>query len=94
MPSVQKRTFSLPAEATSYIDSLVSSGAYANENEVVNAGLQALQDRDATIEQWLREDVLPVVAAMEADPSRGIPIEQVFDNIRRHHEHRSKDDER
>jgi antitoxin ParD1/3/4 len=77
MPPVQKRTFTLPLEAASYIDSLVSSGAYANENEVVNAGLQALQDRDATIEQWLRDEVLPVVAAMEADPARAISGEEV-----------------
>ncbi len=68
MPATAKRTVSLPVEQASYIDSLVESGAYASESDVVLAGLEALQDRDAEIERWLINDVLPVVEAMEADP--------------------------
>lgn len=50
MPSPDKRRFSLPAEQTGYIDTLVASGTYASGSEVVRAGLRALQERDAAVE--------------------------------------------
>lgn len=86
MPTIRKRTFSLPEDEASYIDSLVAAGTYATSSDVVSAGLEALQDRNATIEEWLREEVLPVVDAMKADPSRGIPLELVMERLRQHHE--------
>ena len=60
----------------------MASGAYATASEVVRAGLRALQERDTVVERWLREEVVPVAAAMEADPSRGIPAEEVFAELR------------
>jgi antitoxin ParD1/3/4 len=90
MPSALKRTISLPAKQAEYVDSLVASGAYADESEVVQAGLEALKDRDAALEEWLVNEVVPVARAMEADPSRGIPIDEVFDSIRAHHEKLAK----
>ena len=49
MSAAEKRTFSLPTEQASYIDSLVASGTYASASEVVRAGLRALQERDAGV---------------------------------------------
>jgi antitoxin ParD1/3/4 len=85
MPSAEKRTVSLPVEQADYIDSLVASGAYATASEVVRAGLRALQERDAAVERWLREEVVPVAAAMQDDPGRAIPADQVFAEIRALH---------
>jgi antitoxin ParD1/3/4 len=82
MSDIAKRTFSLPAEHAAFIDRKVSSGAYASGSEVVRAGLRALQERDAAVERWLREDVAPAHDAMKADPSRGIPAERVFAELR------------
>ena len=82
MSDIAKRTFSLPAEHAAFIDRKVSSGAYASGSEVVRAGLRALQERDAAVERWLREDVAPTHDALKADPSRGIPAEQVFAELR------------
>jgi len=90
MPSPEKRTFSLPTEQASYIDTLVASGTYASASEVVRAGLRALQERDAAVERWLREEVVPVYDAMKADPKRGIPANQVMATIRAHHAARLK----
>jgi len=75
----------LPAEQAGYIDALVASGSYASASDVVDAGLRALQERDATLEDWLRNEVVPVYDAMQADPSRGIPADKVFDTVSVHH---------
>lgn len=77
MPGIEKRTISLPAAQASYIDALVEAGTYASASEVVRAGLRALQERDATVERWLREEVAPVYDAMQADPRRGLAADQV-----------------
>ncbi|MCW5760512.1 MAG: type II toxin-antitoxin system ParD family antitoxin, partial [Phenylobacterium sp.] len=82
MANVQKRTFSLAEEQAEYIDAKVASGDYASASEVVRDGLRALKERDAAIERWLREEVAPEYDAMMADPSRGIPVEQAFAEIR------------
>jgi len=91
MPSATKRTFSLPDEQSAYIDKQVDTGTYGSASEVVRAGLRALQERDAVIERWLIEEVVPTYDKMMANPSRGIPAEEVFAQIRAHHEKRLRE---
>jgi len=90
MPTIEKRTISLPHAQASYIDSLVETGSYASASEVVRAGLRALQERDAAVERWLRNEVIPVYDAMQADPGRGIPAERVKAALRARHADRLK----
>jgi len=90
MPAPQKRTFSLPAEQAHYIDALVESGTYASASEVVRAGLRALQERDAAVERWLKEEVAPVYDAMQSKPERGRSAGQVLARLRAHHAKRVK----
>ena len=85
MPSTEKRTVSLPSEQAQFIDGLVATGSYASASEVVRAGLRALQERDAAISRWLREEVVPVYDAMQADPSRGLSGDQVASALHAHH---------
>jgi antitoxin ParD1/3/4 len=47
MTNRETRTVPLPAEEAEYADSLVASGAYGSASELVRAGLQALQEREA-----------------------------------------------
>lgn len=87
MAPAQKRTFSLPPEQARFIDFQVRAGAYASGSEVVRAGLRALKERDAAVEQWLKEEVAPVYDAMKADPKRGMSAKkslQPFELITRH----------
>jgi antitoxin ParD1/3/4 len=90
VPSAEKRTFSLPSEQAGYIDTLVASGTYASGSEVIRAGLRALQERDAAVEKWLREEVIGVYDAMQSDPGRALPADQVFATIRARHADRLK----
>ena len=90
MPGIEKRTISLPAAQASYIDALVETGTYASASEVVRAGLRALQERDTAVERWLRNEVIPVYDAMQADPGRGIPADQVTAALAAHHAARLK----
>lgn len=82
MAAAEKRTFSLPSEQAAYIDRLVATGTYATSSEVIRAGLRALQERDTAVERWLREEVVPVATAMQADPDRAIPAARVFGKVR------------
>jgi antitoxin ParD1/3/4 len=90
MPATSKRTFSLPVEQSKFIDKQVARGTYASGSEVVRAGLRALQERDAAVERWLKEEVVPVYDAMKADPKRGIPASKVFAAVRARHAARLK----
>jgi len=85
MSTIEKRTVSLPEEHAAFIDRMVASGAYASGSEVVRAGLRALQERDAAVDRWLREEVAPVYDAMQADPGRGRSLDDVFADVRQHH---------
>jgi len=91
MAHVEKRTISLPSEQAGYIDAQIASGMYASVSEVVGAGLRALQERDAVVECWLRDQVAPTYDAMQADPACAIPAGQVLENLRAHQATRLKE---
>jgi antitoxin ParD1/3/4 len=90
MPGIEKRSFKLPSEHAAFIDRLVASGAFTSGSEVVRAGLQALQERDAVLEQWLRDEVAPTYDATMVDPSSRIPADKVFEELRDRHFERLK----
>ena len=81
MPKVVKRTFSLTEEQAKFIDAAVARGDYVSGSEVVREGLREMQENDAAIETWLREEVVPTIEEMEAHPERLIPAQEAFDRI-------------
>lgn len=81
MTKIEKRTFSLPKDQSAYIDAKVASGGYASSSEVVREGLRALQQRDAAMERWLREAVVPALVEMDAHPEQSVPFDDAFNEI-------------
>jgi antitoxin ParD1/3/4 len=90
MASTDKRTITPPTDHARYVDSLVASGRYASENDLISAGLLALQKREAGIERWLQQEVVPVYDTMQADPGRVIPASQVTASLDALHAERLK----
>lgn len=91
MAATEKRTFSLPVEQSAFIDAQVKTGSFASASEVVRAGLRALQERDAAIERWLRDEVVATYDAMKAHPERLISPEDMAERMRHRHEARMRD---
>jgi putative addiction module CopG family antidote len=60
----------------------VASGEYATESEVIRDGLRALQARDAAVDKWLRDEVAKSYDEYAADPSIGIPADDIMARLR------------
>ncbi len=84
MRSTQALTITLPLEMAKMVKDKVASGEYATESEVVRDGLRSLAARDAAIEKWLVEEVVPTLHALDADPSRVIPADEAWRRIAAH----------
>jgi putative addiction module CopG family antidote len=59
----------------------VESGEYASESEVIREGLRALEMHDRALEEWLRNEVVPALEAIKANPSTGRTGEQVRESL-------------
>ena len=88
MRSTQSLSITLPHEMAEMVRAKVTSGEYASESEVIRDGLRTLAARDAAVEKWLREEVVPTYDALVADPSKAVPADQVFARIRALHAER------
>jgi antitoxin ParD1/3/4 len=53
--------------------------------------LKAPREQASALDNWLMAKVAPVYDAMKADPSRGIPADEVFAALRARHAQRIKD---
>ncbi|HYG49240.1 MAG TPA: type II toxin-antitoxin system ParD family antitoxin [Allosphingosinicella sp.] len=67
----------LPGDLADQLRARVESGQYASESDVVIEALRTLDDREQTLEQWLRTEVAAAYDAMAADPSRGLSLDEV-----------------
>ncbi|MNI30004.1 hypothetical protein D3C73_838330 [compost metagenome] len=77
MRTTQSLSITLPIEMAEMVKAKVASGEYASESEVIRDGLRTLIARDAAIEKWLVEEVVPAYDEMKAHPERALSIEEV-----------------
>ncbi|MBO9711945.1 type II toxin-antitoxin system ParD family antitoxin [Sphingomonas sp.] len=92
MGEFKRLSIELPDEMAEAVQVRVASGRYANESEVILAGLMALavEEADAAldedihedVEHWLRTKVAAVYDEWKANPSGGITIEEVRETLR------------
>lgn len=69
---------SVPPDIAERLKAKVAAGNYASESELIAAALDALDDRERSLEDWLHNEVIPAYDACMANPESGIPAEQVF----------------
>ena len=72
----------MPDDIAAQVRARVASGAYVDESAVVTEALRTLQDRDQSVEEWLRTEVVEAYDALRADPSRARTADQVLDTLR------------
>ncbi len=54
---------------------------------MIRDGLRALQTRDRAVEHWLRTEVVPAHQALKADPSSGLPLDDIRAGLEKRHKH-------
>jgi antitoxin ParD1/3/4 len=69
MRTTQSLSITLPHEMAQMVKAKVTSGEYATESEVIRDGLRSLAARDAAVERWLRDEVVPTLDRVMADPA-------------------------
>jgi antitoxin ParD1/3/4 len=76
--NTQSLSITLPHDMAQMVKDKVASGAYASESEVIRDGLRALQARDAAIERWLHESVVPVFDRLMSGEEELLDTAEVF----------------
>jgi antitoxin ParD1/3/4 len=82
MRTTQQFSITLPHDMAEAVEDKIKSGAYASVSEVMRDGVRALLERDAAVERWLREEVILGHAEYLADPSKGVPAQQILGRIK------------
>lgn len=81
MDETAEITVTLTGEQLASLRQQVAAGRYGSLDSAIGAAIDALQDRDTALADWLRAEVAPAYDAMMADPSQGIPAETVFEAL-------------
>jgi antitoxin ParD1/3/4 len=79
--NTQSLNMTLPHEMAKIVEDKVASGAYASESDVIQDGLRALQARDAVIERWLQESVVPVFDRVATGDEKLVDSSEVFSGL-------------
>jgi antitoxin ParD1/3/4 len=91
MPATRVLHVELPSELAELVASKVERGEYASASEVVEEGLQLLQDRDEGLERWLREEVVQSYDQYRADPKSAVDADTIRERIGRLHRTRASE---
>jgi putative addiction module CopG family antidote len=82
MRTTQQFSITLPLDMAEVVEDKIKSGVYASVSEVVREGVRALMERDAAVERWLREEVVAGHKEYLADPSKGVPADEVLTRLK------------
>jgi Arc/MetJ-type ribon-helix-helix transcriptional regulator len=94
MSRTRALTIELPEEMADMIAEKVRSGAYQSESDVVVDGLLSLVlengAHQAEIDRWIETEMVPMLEAIDADPSLLIPIDEAWEQIETHMDRATK----
>ena len=82
MSGVQQYNVTLPPDLALAVERKVRDGSYASVNEVLSESVRALIERDAAVEGWLRDEVLPGHAEYLADPSSAVTSDALLSRMK------------
>ena len=82
MRTTQQFSITLPLDMAEAVENKIKSGDYATVSEVMRDGVRALLERDAAVERWLREEVVAGHGEYSADPSKGVPANEILGRIK------------
>ena len=77
MPQASTLQVKLSVKSVEYLKKKVASGEFASESDALDDMVAARRDEDAELERWLKEVIRVRHESYMANPSSGIPIEQV-----------------
>ena len=94
MSRTRALTIELPEEMADMIAEKVRSGEYLSESDVVVDGLLSLVSEDgahdAEIGRWIETEMVPMLEAIDANPSLLIPIDEAWGQIEAHMDRATK----
>jgi putative addiction module CopG family antidote len=73
----RRLTIELPEELAEIVDALVASGSYADASEVIQEALELFTAQDEPLEDWVRTEMVAAYDEWKANPTGGIPLEEV-----------------
>ncbi|MDO9414634.1 ribbon-helix-helix domain-containing protein [Pararhizobium sp.] len=91
MRTTQALSITLPLEMAQMVKAKVASGEYASESEVIRDGLRTLAARDAAIEKWLHEEVVPTIRELEANPDNVLTGDELRQQLHAYMDSRSNE---
>ena len=83
MNAYQRLAVTLSPEMADAMRRKVEAGEYDSPQDMLQEALKRLLDADASLETWLREEVVPGHTEYLDDPSRAMPAEKVMDHLRK-----------
>jgi antitoxin ParD1/3/4 len=90
MPQATSLQVTLSEDALEFVREKVSKGEFASESDVINESVAAMRDHDHEFERWLQEVGGSRYDNFQANPSSGIPIDQVEKNLEQRRKERAK----
>lgn len=73
----RRLSIELSKEMAEIVDVLVESGRYADASEVVQEALELFTRQDEPLEEWQERELAAAYDEWKANPTGGIPIEEV-----------------
>lgn len=77
MMDSRRLSIELPEDLAEIVDALVASGSYADASAVIRDALELLTREDEPLEEWQERELAAAYDEWKANPTGGIPIEEV-----------------